>query len=124
MDESLLAAARELGLEEGDAPLRILCPVARNSNKPILFLPGSPKKGYGVGLPKGEVEMRCGNRFLVASVGKIAINVMREEGSKANALPEILFGWFGPEAGERGTARRKVSITSTAGEHWLMEKVD
>jgi hypothetical protein len=109
--------------QEGDAPLRILCPIARNGTKPILFLPGSPKKGYGVGLPKGDVEVRIGNAFYVAFVAKVAINTLREEGSKVNVLPDILYGWFGQEVGERGTPKRKVTLTQTTGEHWLMEPV-
>jgi hypothetical protein len=103
----------------------IICSVARSGARPILFLPGSAKAGYGAGLPKGDVAMRlehAGGRAVVASVAKVAINVAREVAGGPNVLGDILIGWFGDDAGAPKTARCKVAISRT-GAQWIMAPV-
>jgi hypothetical protein len=34
---------------------------------------------------------------------KVAVNVVRREGGEENVLPEVLYGWFGEDAGRPGT---------------------
>ena len=105
-------------------PVSIICSVARSGARPILFLPGNPKAGYGVGLPKGEVEVRLENGpdRVVLTVAKVAINVARDIGGGPNVLPVILTNWFGLEVGAPKTARCKVRI-SQAGRGWIMAPV-
>lgn len=35
---------------------------------------------------------------------KIALNVARRQGQLRNVLPDVLWSWFGPDAGQPGTA--------------------
>jgi hypothetical protein len=102
----------------------IMCSVARSGPKPILFLPGKAATGYGVGLPKGETEMRLENvtgAVVVARVAKIAINVVLGPDGK-NCLPAILFGWFGESAGAPGAEKCRVAIRRV-GTQWVMAPV-
>ena len=54
-----------------------------------------------------------------ANFVQIAVNVIRLPGTDANVLPEIVRGWFGPDAGERGTDFR-VGIPRS-GSEWSLE---
>ena len=102
----------------------VICNVARNaSKKPILFLPGNAKNGYGTGLPKGDVAMLCNGKVYSASVAKIAINVVRDVATGKNALPAILTGWFGESAGAPGNKGRVVVRPNPNGAGFIMEPV-
>ena len=54
-------------------------------------------------IPTGWVNVEADATRYEASFVNIAVDVMRTPGSEANALPTILRGWFGPDAGRPGT---------------------
>jgi superfamily II DNA or RNA helicase/HKD family nuclease len=79
-----------------------ICRVSRNeSGQPILFLPSNDRS-----LPKGRLEVEVDGRPMEATVGKIAINVVRVQNSPTNELPTILRTWFGNDAGLPGRGDR------------------
>jgi hypothetical protein len=43
-----------------------------------------------------------------AKFAKVAVNVMQPPGTDANVLPDVLRGWYGPNAGQPGTTHRAV----------------
>ncbi|MFL5351441.1 DEAD/DEAH box helicase family protein [Archangium sp.] len=75
-----------------------------NKRDPILKLPDRRKR---LDLPQGEIEARIpdgshwGFRLM-----KEFCNVARPVGTDRNGLPDLLRGWFGPGAGQPGTAFR------------------
>jgi superfamily II DNA or RNA helicase/diadenosine tetraphosphate (Ap4A) HIT family hydrolase/HKD family nuclease len=86
---------------EGGAD-RIVCKVSHSSGKPILFYePGRDKVG---GIPEGWREVIANGQQLQAHFVKIALNVVVEPGARQNVLPDLLRGWFGPNAGQPGTS--------------------
>ena len=101
--------------------ITIICGVARSGSRPMLFLPGDPKRGYGVGLPKGEVGITANGRHYTASIAKIACNVVRDRDG-ANVLPELLIGWFGAEAGAPGRPKCRVQFRQTK-KAWVLETI-
>ena len=78
-----------------------VCKVFWNQRDPILKL---PPRGVAA-LPEGETDVRLPDgavwqfRFM-----KEACNVARPAGTAKNQLPDLLRGWFGPRAGQPGTA--------------------
>jgi superfamily II DNA or RNA helicase len=81
-----------------------ICRVSRNSSgQPILFL-SSSAEAYRPG--EGETSVRINEQLLLASVAKIAINVIRETNDGPNLLPGILRKWFGDDAGQPGRTDR------------------
>jgi hypothetical protein len=101
----------------GGSRADVICRVARNkSEQPILFLPSTsgPRP-----LEEGQLEISINDRPMVATVAKIAINVVRSASDDMNRLPEILRGWFGDGAGLPGRGDR-VRIRLRAG-GWTME---
>ncbi|WP_283195341.1 DUF3427 domain-containing protein [Rhizobium sp. AN80A] len=81
-----------------------VCRVARNaSGLPILFLPTTSGVAQ---LAEGPLDVVVGGQPMVATVGKIAINVVRRAGEPSNQLPTILRGWFGDDAGLPGKGDR------------------
>ena len=101
--------------------MTIICSVARSGKRPILFLPRHKNGEYGFGLPKGDVAIVANGRPLTASIAKIACNVVRDDDGK-NVLPEILFGWFGQDAGAAGTPKMRVQFR-LATERWILEPI-
>jgi hypothetical protein len=82
----------------------MICRVAQNAGgNPILFLP-SP--GTGGSLPEGSRLVLVEGQEMTAVVAKIAINVLRDAENGPNRLPDILRGWFGPDAGAPGRGDR------------------
>ena len=75
--------------------------VVRNSSgKPILML----DRATNSDLPSGrDVQVLLDGTRYGLDFMKVAVNVARHEGSAGNALPDILWTWFGPRAGEPGT---------------------
>ncbi len=78
-----------------------VCKVFWNQRNPILKL---PPRGVAP-LPDGETDVRLQDgaiwqfRFM-----KEAVNVARPAGTSRNQLPDLLRSWFGPRAGQPGTA--------------------
>lgn len=101
----------------GGSRADVICRVAQNkSEQPILFLPSTsgPRP-----LEEGQLEISINDKPMVATVAKIAINVVRSAGDDMNRLPEILRGWFGDGAGLPGRGDR-VRLRLRAG-GWTME---
>jgi hypothetical protein len=75
--------------------------VLSNQRDPILKLPSRT----GVPLPEGETDVRLPDgavwQFRFA---KEFCNVARPAGRQRNELPDLLRRWFGPRAGQPGTA--------------------
>jgi hypothetical protein len=46
---------------------------------------------------------------------KIAVNVLRRQGSGENTLPTVLRGWFGEEAGQSGTTHKVAFVRTQVG---------
>jgi superfamily II DNA or RNA helicase/diadenosine tetraphosphate (Ap4A) HIT family hydrolase/SOS-response transcriptional repressor LexA len=78
-----------------------VCKVFWNQRDPILKMPARGTTP----LPEGETDVRLPDgsiwqfRFM-----KEAVNVARPAGTTRNQLPDLLRGWFGPRAGQPGTA--------------------
>ncbi|RVJ12582.1 DUF3427 domain-containing protein [Sinorhizobium medicae] len=95
----------------------VVCRVSRNTGgQPILFLP--PASGSRP-LEEGALEIIVENRAMIATVAKIAINVVRSTGDGTNELPSILRSWFGEDAGLPGKSDR-VRLRVQDG-RWTME---
>lgn len=105
-------------LSRADEPLldaAFTMKVSHSGGQPILFLPDRSKV---VNIPEGwHVVMIEGRRYQAHFV-KIAVNVVRSADSNDNALPSILRGWFGPDAGLPGT-NHAVVCEEVEGE-WIM----
>jgi superfamily II DNA or RNA helicase/diadenosine tetraphosphate (Ap4A) HIT family hydrolase len=82
--------------------------VSHAGGRPILFL---DRKRFS-NIPEGNAALMINERRYVGNFVKIALNVIHEEGSNANELPEIILGWFGPDAGRPGTTH-EVSFSAT-----------
>ncbi|MGH0280443.1 DUF3427 domain-containing protein [Sinorhizobium meliloti] len=95
----------------------VVCRVSRNTGgQPILFLP--PASGSRP-LEEGDLEIIVENRAMIATVAKVAINVVRSTGDGRNELPSILRSWFGEDAGLPGNSDR-VRLRPQDG-RWAME---
>lgn len=81
----------------------IVCQVKRSGTQPILFL---PDREQHPNLPQGWTQVMVGTEQYEANFVKIAVNVMRRDGSDANVLPDVLNQFFGEAAGEPGTAQQ------------------
>jgi hypothetical protein len=58
-------------------------------------------------------------QLLHADFVKIAVNVIRDTPQGPNVLPDLLWRWFGPEAGQPGTAHRVLLKVTDTGD-WLV----
>ncbi len=94
------------------------CKVSHAAGKPILFL---PSRDQNIGLPLGRTHLLADGTGYEADFVKVALNVARRPGERRNRLPEILRGWFGPDAGLPGT-RHEVRLERTA-EGWTLRPV-
>lgn len=90
---------------------RILCNVSHANGRPILFLPDREKHR---GIPEGWRTMLANDEEYQARFVKIAVNVVTRPGSTRNALPDILRGWFGAEAGAPGRGDRVLFVRQGA----------
>lgn len=101
---------------EGDG---FACRVIHAGGRPILKLPDRKRTE---GVPFGWVEAIADGMPYTANFAKEFVNVLRRErDEETNVLPELLRGWFGPDAGLPGT-RAEVRFEPTeAG--WRMEPV-
>ncbi|TNF33001.1 MAG: HIT domain-containing protein [Deltaproteobacteria bacterium] len=86
-----------------------------NAQGPILKLPDRER---APGLPSGPTDVRAPDgRHWVFRFAKIAVNVAHPVGTSANRLPDLLRGWFGPDAGRSGTSFRVRFAPSPDGWH-------
>jgi superfamily II DNA or RNA helicase/diadenosine tetraphosphate (Ap4A) HIT family hydrolase len=92
--------------------------VSHSAGQPILFLPDRTKVA---GIPEGWQSVSIDGRPYRANFVKIAVNVVRAADSDDNALPAILRGWFGHDAGRPGT-NHTVVCEHAEGE-WVMRPV-
>jgi len=77
-----------------------ICKVSHSSGRPILFL---PDRKTAFGIPYGQTAVFVQDNEHSANFVKVALNVVTKPGSDRNELPQILRGWFGPDAGLPGT---------------------
>lgn len=82
------------------APM-IRCTVSHAGGRPILFL---PNRELFPGIPEGWVDTLVDGERHRANFVKIAVNVVEARDREGNRLPDILKGWFGPDAGTPGSA--------------------
>jgi hypothetical protein len=78
--------------------------VSHTNGRPIIWL----ERDRNPGLPEGELDLVADGVRYQANFVKIALNVVRDVASGENRLPDLLRGWFGPEAGRPGTAQRVI----------------
>ena len=88
----------------------IVCKVSHSQGKPLLFL---PERSSRKDIPFGWTPVVIDGETHEANFVKIAVNVVRKEGSDSNVLPSILRKWFGPDVGRPGT-NFKVFFESTS----------
>jgi hypothetical protein len=84
-----------------------------------LFLPDREKAPF---IPRGTTKLKADDREYEATFAKIALNVVHEPGMSENRLPQLLTSWFGPDAGQAGTAHR-VQFQRD-GDVWVMSPLD
>lgn len=85
----------------------------------MLFLPDREKTP---GLPEGWRDIWVEGEHFQANFVKVALNVVTRRGSKENVLPEILRGFFGPQAGQPG--RSHAVLFEVSGGGYVMRPVD
>lgn len=78
-----------------------VCKVTWNQRDPILKLPAR----QAIDLPMGETDVRLTDgRVWQFRFAKEFCNIARPAGTQQNQLPDLLRRWFGPRAGQPGTA--------------------
>ncbi|APR76547.1 ATP-dependent RNA helicase YejH [Minicystis rosea] len=96
-----LAQYRARKRQGGASPEGFVCKVTWNQRDPILKLPAR----RGIELPLGETDVRLADgRVWQFRFAKEYCNVARLAGMQQNQLPDLLRRWFGPRAGQPGTA--------------------
>jgi hypothetical protein len=75
-------------------------PQVHSGGRPILTL---PDRRSTTGIPSGWTDVLIDGTLHEANFGKAFVNVVRRRSSDLNVLPDILRGWFGPDAGLPGT---------------------
>jgi len=92
------------------------CKVTWNQRDPILKL---PSRGDCADVPSGETDVRLPDgRVWTFGFAKEFVNVARPVGTPRNQLPDLLRGWYGPNAGHPGTDFH-VRFESTPDGWWL-----
>jgi superfamily II DNA or RNA helicase/diadenosine tetraphosphate (Ap4A) HIT family hydrolase len=77
-----------------------VCKVSHASGQPMLFLPDREQHPE---IPLGWTPVVADGSEYEGNFVKVALNVVRKEGSETNVLPGLLHGWFGEDAGRPGT---------------------
>jgi len=77
-----------------------VCSVSHARGRPILFL---PPRDQHPDIPTGWTPVLADGRELRANFADDAIATVQEPDSETNALPDLLRGWFGPQAGQPDT---------------------
>jgi hypothetical protein len=89
-----------------------------NSQGPIITF----NRNEDPGLPEGWTEVSAGGATYEMHFVTMAVNTARRDGSKGNALPALLRGWFGPDAGQPGT--RQSVLLELGEDGWTMRMDD
>ncbi len=86
--------------------------VIQSRGRPILMLDRdrNPK------LPEGETTFVSNHVVYSGNFAKIALNVARRAGQEQNELPDLLWRWFGPDAGQPGTTHYVEIVPGAT--HW------
>lgn len=102
VDCRLAQYSRRRGIEAGtEDESAFEAKVSHANRRPILFV---PSKEENPGRPIGPTEVRLPDGAVWEfKFVKIACNVARRQGGSENELPDLLRGWFGPNAGLPGT---------------------
>ncbi len=90
-----------------DASL-ISCRVSHSSGSPIVRY----DRNRHPQIPVGDTQFTADGHQYVGRFVKIALNTATRPGNETNALPELLRGWFGHDAGHPGT-RHVVQLRQT-----------
>jgi hypothetical protein len=90
--------------------------ITHNDRHPIIMIPRKDD------VPNGEVvvQIEDGEQW-VFRFAKIAVNVAHPVGTTKNMLPELLYAWFGPDAGANQTFQ-KVRFEKS-GDRWFARPV-
>ena len=91
--------------------------VSHSSGRPIIRFDRQRRPD----LPEGTTSLLAGDNTYEADFVRIALNVMRQPGSATNVLPDLLWSWFGPDAGLPGTSF-EVELTRE-GKSWHLSPV-
>jgi hypothetical protein len=75
--------------------------VIQARGRPILML----DRSRNLHLPEGETSFIADDVVYTGNFARIALNVAHRAGQQGNVLPELLQSWFGPDAGQPGTAQ-------------------
>jgi hypothetical protein len=70
------------------------------------------------GLPEGETQFVADDVIHTGNFVKIALNVAHHAGQPGNVLGDLLRSWFGPDAGQPGTAQFVELVPGES--HWQM----
>jgi hypothetical protein len=92
--------------------------LSQSNGRPMVFL---PDRSTYKNIPRGQCDLLINKNPYSAHFAKIALNVIKGSGGEENRLPEILKGWFGPNAGQPGT-KHQVCFEYTS-EGWSMKPV-
>lgn len=96
-----LAQYRDRRRRDQPTDAGFVCKILSNQRDPIVKLPRRDRAQ----IPEGETDVRLPDgavwQFRFA---KEFCNVARPAGTSRNQLPDLLRGWFGPRAGQPGTA--------------------
>lgn len=91
--------------------------VIQTRGRPILML----DRDNNPQLPEGETPFIVDDVVYTGNFAKIALNVVRRADESGNVLPDLLWSWFGPDAGQPGTLQH---VELVPGEpHWRMRPV-
>ena len=100
---------------------RVVCKVFQSNGNPILKLPnGCEERDAPWDWTPVEIEGEAHQANFV----KIAVNVMRREGSDANVLPDVLRRWFGDDAGQPGTRFQVAFVRGGIEGYYRLEPVN
>jgi superfamily II DNA or RNA helicase len=86
--------------------------VIQTHGRPILML----DRDRNAALPEGEASFVANDVVYTGNFVKIALNVAHREGKAENALADLLRSWFGPDAGQPGTAHYVELVSGQP--HW------
>jgi hypothetical protein len=88
--------------------------VIQAQGRPILML----DRDRNPGLPEGEAPFTADGIVCTGNFVKIALNAAQRAGQPGNALGDLLRSWFGPDAGQPGTAHYVEMMHGES--EWLM----
>ena len=88
--------------------------VIQAHGRPILML----DRDHNPQLPEGETPFVADGVFYSGNFAKIALNVAHRTGHPGNVLADLLWSWFGTNAGQPGTVQYVELVPSKP--HWQM----